>query len=193
MAGEIGDGHSAVVYEAENGHLVWLDPDEEKIRDLTAEAVDLDRKRRVDKAREDAEKYVNAIILDFIGKSVQGAATVLTGGGVVTFRLIAKEVITDIVKPFVEEKFDEATDGAYSKIKGRGRFRDLDTIIGQEDGLGESRDIFIQRKRAFERGEYEGEPDDVKDPKKGVIVEDGTKTKRRRQNALQQEARRKRR
>jgi hypothetical protein len=72
--------------------------------------------RRNDKAREDAEKYVNGILLDFISISIQGGLAIGTAGASleagITIRAIAtaaKEEAKDALKDFVIGKFTEAT------------------------------------------------------------------------------------
>ncbi len=101
-------GNSAVVYESKYGSLIYLDPNQRLYRNLTAEAADLARLNKNEKAREDAQKFVNAIILDFLAISLETGVTLGTGGTALTFKAIAKEVLADEVKGFVANKMLEA-------------------------------------------------------------------------------------
>jgi RHS repeat-associated protein len=101
-------GNSAVVYESKYGSLIYLDPNQRLYRNLTAEAADLARVNKNEKAREDAQKFVNAIILDFLAISLETGVTLGTGGTSLTFKAVAKEVLADEVKGFVANKMLEA-------------------------------------------------------------------------------------
>lgn len=90
-----GEGHIHVLYRSGRS------------RDLTEEVMKLSIFRQWEKARENAQAKANAIIMDFLSISFEGAEAVLTGGGSVTVRKVAKKVLKNYVEDYVIEKMTE--------------------------------------------------------------------------------------
>ncbi|HMV48308.1 MAG TPA: RHS repeat-associated core domain-containing protein, partial [Blastocatellia bacterium] len=99
-----------VVYVAINGHVIQLAKNNKNYIDLTYEAMKVEHIRRLDMAKEEAERYVNAILFDFISMSVEGGLTLASGGEYVALKTVVKSVVKDFVKQYVADKIEEAID-----------------------------------------------------------------------------------
>ena len=181
---------SGTIYRASGGSLIFLPTNSQNFRNLTAEVLQEARLENMQAAKELAEARTNAVILDFISKSEQGAEILLTDGGSITIRAAAKIVFKSLAQEYVEAKLDEATDGAYSEgkdvlgsIKGeRGVFQDHDDALEHLKGLEMHKEDAQRRTRDMLKGDGNLNVDDVRDPKKGKIAETTGKSEQRERN-----------
>ena len=103
-------GNAQVVQNPVTGHLYQIRENSGNFRDLTQEVLDFAKVLRLEIAHDKAVERTNAIILDFIAISVDGATTVLSGGGTVTIKAVTKLVLKNYVKQYAEAKIEEAYD-----------------------------------------------------------------------------------
>jgi RHS repeat-associated protein len=113
------------VYRAVNGHLIILNKNSKRWIDLTAEAMRVENIRKMELAKERAEQYVNAILINFITLSIEGGLAIGTAGAsegvLISGRVLltaAKEYFKDSAKDAVEElvvgKFVEAVTSCFA-------------------------------------------------------------------------------
>lgn len=74
---------------------------------------------------------------------------------------------------------------------GRGRIQNLEGAMRQLAEITVAQNTYHKLKRLFEKGEYEGHPDDVNNPDKGLIVDSIKKSDRRVTNHARDESKKK--
>ncbi|NOT61173.1 MAG: RHS repeat-associated core domain-containing protein, partial [Acidobacteria bacterium] len=151
---------SGTIFKSAGGSLILLPTNSQNYRNLTAEILQEARLERIDASRAEIEARTNAIFLDFISKSVDGAAAVLSGGGSVTLKVVAREVVTSLATEYVKTRLIENSLTAEEAGEIQAIADTFDTII---DVVG---------SRAAGQGR------NIHDPSLPIYLEDGSKGER---------------